>query len=84
MGLCVVFPFGEDAQNGKNLVQTMKFVLKQYDTALLTFDLRSEGLDGFACTLLEKEQRHRLDRNYNLLAQRLKTRRDFYSIEPNP
>ena len=37
----------------------MKFVLKQYDTALLSFDLRSEGLDGFACTLLEKEERHR-------------------------
>ena len=36
----------------------MKFVLKQYDTALLSFDLRSEGLDGFACTLLEKEERH--------------------------
>lgn len=28
----------------------MKFVLKQYDTALLSFDLRSKGLDGFACT----------------------------------
>ena len=31
-------------------MQTMKFVLKQYDTALLSFDLRSKGLDGFACT----------------------------------
>lgn len=37
----------------------MKFVLKQYDTVLLSFDLRSEGLDGFVCTLLEKEERHR-------------------------
>ena len=37
----------------------MKFVLKQYDTALRSFDLRSEGLNGFACTLLEKEKRHR-------------------------
>ena len=52
VGLCVVFPFGEDARIGKNSVQTMKFVLKQYDTALLSFDLRSEGLDGFSCTLL--------------------------------
>jgi len=26
---------------------------------LLSFDLRSEGLDGFACTLLEKEESHR-------------------------
>lgn len=36
----------------------MKFVLKQYDTALLSFDLKSEELDGFVCTLLEKEERH--------------------------
>ena len=28
----------------------MKFVLKQYDTELISFDLRSEGLDGFVCT----------------------------------
>lgn len=27
----------------------MKFVLKQYDTELISFDLRSEGLDGFVC-----------------------------------
>ena len=47
--LCVVFPFGEDARTGKNSVQTMEFVLKQYDTELISFDLRSEGLDGFAC-----------------------------------
>ena len=43
----------------RETIQTMKFVLKQYDKALLSFDLRSEGLDGFACTLLEKEERHR-------------------------
>ena len=29
--------------------QTMKFVLKRYDTELLSFDLWSEGLDGFVC-----------------------------------
>ena len=51
-------PLGKGA-NRKKSVQTMKFVLKQYDTALLSFDLRSEGLGGFACTLLEKEERHR-------------------------
>ena len=28
----------------------MKFVLKQYDTELISFDLRLEGLDGFVCT----------------------------------
>ena len=33
---------------------TMKFVLKQYDTELISFDLRSEGLDGFVCTILAK------------------------------
>ena len=27
----------------------MKIVLKQYDTELISFDLRSEGLDGFVC-----------------------------------
>ena len=27
----------------------MKFVLKQYDTELISFDLLSEGLDGFVC-----------------------------------
>ena len=32
----------------------MKFVLKQYDTELLSFDLRSEGVDGFVCTILKK------------------------------
>lgn len=59
MVLCVVFPFGQDARIEKKSVQTMKFVLKQYDTALLFFDLRSEGLDGFARTLLEKVERCR-------------------------
>lgn len=37
----------------------MRFVLKQYDTPLLSFDLRSEGMDGFACILLEKQDRYR-------------------------
>ena len=59
VGLCTVFPLGEETRIVKKSVQTMKFVLKQYDTALLSFDLRSEGLDGFVCTLLEKEERHR-------------------------
>ena len=27
----------------------MKFVLKQYDTELISFDLQSEWLDGFVC-----------------------------------
>ena len=36
--------------NWKNLVLTMKFVLKQYDTELISFGLRLEGLDGFVCT----------------------------------
>lgn len=43
MFLCVVFPSGEDARTGKNSVLTMKFVLKQYDTEMISFDLRSEG-----------------------------------------
>ena len=44
----------------------MKFVLKQYDTALLSFDLRSEGLDGFVCmkswdmTDRQRKQRRKL------------------------
>lgn len=29
-------------------------MLKQYDTDLLSFDLRMEGLDGFVCTILER------------------------------
>ena len=79
MVLCVVFPFGEDARTGKNSVLTMKFVLKQYDTEMISFDLRSEGLDGFVCTssrFLTDRQRKQLrklidfrfthDRNYNL------------------
>ena len=37
----------------------MKFVLKQYDTDLISFDLLSEGLDGFVCTILEKQEKHR-------------------------
>ena len=37
----------------------MKFVLKQYDTELLSFDLRSEGLDGFVCTVLKKSEKNR-------------------------
>ena len=40
-GLCHNSPSGR-ARTGKR-VQTMKFVLKQYDTALLSRDLRSEG-----------------------------------------
>ena len=85
MGLCVVFPFGEDARTGKNSVLTMKLVLKQYDTELISFDLRSEGMDDFACTSprsMTGRQRKQLrklidfrftrDRNYNLPAKRLK------------
>ena len=37
----------------------MRFVLKQYDRDLLTFDLRSEGVDGFVCTILEIRERYR-------------------------
>ena len=40
-------------------MQTMKFVLKQYDTELISFDLRSEGLDGFVCTILKKSEKQR-------------------------
>lgn len=36
----------------------MKFILRQYDLDLLSFDLRVEGLDGFACTILEKNASH--------------------------
>ena len=53
----------------------MKFVLKQYDTALRSFDLRSEGLNGFACTLLEKEERH------SLPANRLNTLETFLQLQ---
>ena len=31
----------------RNMVRTMKFVLKHYDSERLFFDLQSEGLDGF-------------------------------------
>lgn len=44
--------------NRKNSVQTMIFVLKQYDTALISFDLRSEGLDGFVCAILRKSVKY--------------------------
>ena len=37
----------------------MKFILKQYDTELLSFDLWSEGLDGFVCTILKKSEKQR-------------------------
>ena len=37
----------------------MKFVLKQYDTELLSFDLRSEGVDGFVCKILKKSEKQR-------------------------
>ena len=40
-------------------MQSVKFVLKQYDTELLSLDLRSEGLDGFVCTILKKSAKHR-------------------------
>ena len=33
---------------GSNMIVT----LKQYDFELLTFELRQEGLDGFACSIL--------------------------------
>lgn len=68
----------------------MKFVLKQYDTEMISFDLRSEGLDGFACTnsrFLTDRQRKQLrklidfrftrDRNYSLPAKRLKALEAF-------
>ena len=92
MFFCVVFPFGEDARTGKNSVLTMKFVLRQYDTEMISFDLRSEGLDGFVCTssrFMTDRQRKRKqlrklidfrftrDRNYNLPAKRLKALEDF-------
>ena len=90
MFLCVVFPSGEDARTGKNSVLTMKFVLKQYDTEMISFDLRSEGLDGFVCTssrFLTDRQRKQLrklidfrftrDRNYNLPTKRLKALEAF-------
>ena len=89
MFLCVVFPSGEDARTGKNSVLTMKFVLKQYDTEMISFDLRSEGLDGCVCTSSRfmTDQRKQLqklidfrftrDRNYNLPAKRLKALEDF-------
>lgn len=90
MVFCVVFPFGEDARTGKNSVLTMKFVLRQYDTEMISFDLRSEGLDGFVCTssrFLTDRQRKQLrklidfrftrDRNYNLPAKSLKALEDF-------
>ena len=45
--------------NRNNLVQTMKFVLKQYNTELISFDLRSEGLDCFVCMILKKSKKNR-------------------------
>ena len=42
MDSCVVFPFGEEARIVKKSVQTMKFVLKQYDTELLSFEIRKQ------------------------------------------
>ena len=40
----------------------MFFTLKQYDFELLTFELRQEGLDGFACSILSinEAKRHLL------------------------
>jgi len=32
--------------------------LKQYDSDLLSFDLKMEGLDGFVCTILEKNAKN--------------------------
>lgn len=85
-----MFPFGEDARTGKKSVLTMKFVLKQYDTEMISFDLRSEVLDGFVCTssrFLTDRQRKQLwklidfcfarDRSYNFQAKRLKALEDF-------
>ena len=40
-------------------MQRVEFVLKQYDTELISFDLRSEGLDGFVCTILKKSEKQR-------------------------
>ena len=37
----------------------MKFVLEQCNTELISFDLWSEGLDGFACTILKKSEKKR-------------------------
>ena len=88
--LCVVFPSGEDARTGKISVLTMEFVLKQYDTKLISSDLRLEGLGGSACkkssfkTDRQRKQLRKLidfrftrDRNYNLPAKRLKTLEAF-------
>jgi len=43
------FPLRGRCANRKNSVQIVKFVLKQYDTELISFDLQSEGLDDFVC-----------------------------------
>ena len=37
----------------------MKFVLEQCNTELISFDLWSEGLDGFVCTILKKLEKKR-------------------------
>jgi hypothetical protein len=37
----------------------MIFTLKQYDFELLTFELRQEGLDGFACSVLSVNEANR-------------------------
>ena len=37
----------------------MIFTLKHYDTDLLTFELRQEGLDGFACSILSVNEAKR-------------------------
>ena len=36
----------------RSIVLILFFTLKQYDFELLTFELRQEGLDGFACSIL--------------------------------
>lgn len=59
----------------------MKFVLQQYDTELISFDLWSKGLDDFVCKSLRFmpdgqrkliDFRFSRDRSYNLPSKRLK------------
>ena len=37
----------------------MIFILKQYDFELLTFELCQDGLDGFACSILNVNEANR-------------------------
>ena len=68
----------------------MKFVLKQYDTELISFDLRSEGrvfffrMNPLGMTDRQRKQRRKLidfrftrDRDYNLPAKLLRELEKF-------